>query len=353
MSDTAATASSPTSSAAPLAPAARSLRGYARWRWWELALFAALPISWLLLPSQALLLNEIAIVALFAISLDLILGYAGIVSLGHAAFFGFGAYGAALFAKHVMSDPLIGMAFAIAISALLGAATSVLILRGTDLTRLMVTLGVASILYELANKLEDLTGGADGLQGVVMAPLLGRFEFDIAGRTAYAYALSVLVVCVLIARRIVHSPFGISLQALRDNRLRATSIGLSVHARLVAVYTIAAAIAGAAGALLAQTTGFASLDVFDFHRSAEVLLVLVIGGTGYLYGGIFGAIVFKLLHDLISAWTPQYWNFWLGLFLVVLVLVGRERLIRPHTWWRRASNNPAVPLAAPSGEGRP
>jgi len=243
VSDAAVTASSAAASAAPLPPVARSLRGYARWRWWELALFAALPLSWLLLPSQALLLNEIAIVALFAISLDLVLGYAGVVSLGHAAFFGFGAYGAALFAKHVMSDPLIGMAFAIAISALLGAATSV------------------------------------------------------------------LIVCVLIARRIVHSPFGISLQALRDNRLRATSIGLSVHARLVAVYTIAAAIAGAAGALLAQTTGFASLDVFDFHRSAEVLLVLVIGGTGYLWGGVIGAIGFKLMQDLLSSWTPQYWTF--------------------------------------------
>ncbi|HEX7438328.1 MAG TPA: branched-chain amino acid ABC transporter permease [Caldimonas sp.] len=330
-------------SAAPLpgpsaagAGIAASLRADARWRWWEIALFAALALSWWLLPSHALLLNEIAILALFAVSLDLILGYAGIVSLGHAAFFGFGAYGAALFAKLAMPDPLVGMAFAVLISAALGAVTSLLILRGTDLTRLMVTLGVASILYELANKFEDLTGGADGLQGVVMAPLLGRFEFDISGRIAYGYTLVVLVVCVLIARRLVHSAFGVSLQALRDNRLRATSIGLSVNARLVAIYTIAAAMAGAAGALLAQTTGFASLDVFDFHRSAEVLLVLVIGGTGYLYGGIFGAVVFKLLHDLISAWTPQYWNFWLGLFLVVLVLVGRERLIRPARWWPRA-----------------
>ena len=147
------------------------------------------------------------------------------------------------------------------------------------------------------------------------------------------YTLVVLALVLFVARRLVHSPFGVSLQALRDNRLRAASIGMSVRARLVAVYTIAGAIAGAAGALLAQTTGFASLDVFDFHRSAEVLLVLVIGGTGYLYGGIFGAIVFKLLHDLISAWTPQYWNFWLGLFLVVLVLVGRERFVRPWTWF--------------------
>jgi branched-chain amino acid transport system permease protein len=315
-------------------PAARSLASYARWRWWELALLAALPLSWLLLPGESLLLNEIAITALFAVSLDLILGYAGIVSLGHAAFFGFGAYTAALFAKNVMPDPLTGLAVAVGASALLGLATSVLILRGSDLTRLMVTLGVASILYELANRLDWLTGGADGLQGVVMGALtvpgstLPGFAFDLAGRTAYAYSLVVLAIVLMIARRIVHSPFGISLQALRDNRLRASSLGISTSLRLVAVYTIAAAIA-----LLAQTTGFASLDVFDFHRSAEVLLVLVIGGTGYLYGGVFGALVFKLLHDLIAAWTPQYWNFWLGLFLVVLVLVGRDRFVRPWAWF--------------------
>jgi branched-chain amino acid transport system permease protein len=314
---------------------AASLKGQARWRWWELALLGGLVLSWFVLPTQSLLLNEIAILALFAVSLDLVLGYAGIVSLGHAAFFGFGTYGAALFAKELMPDPLVGLAFAIAISALLGFLTSFLILRGTDLTRLMVTLGVASLLYELANKLDWLTGGADGLQGVVIGPLLGRFEFDISGRTGYAYSLAVLVVCVLVARRLVHSPFGTSLKALRDNRLRATSVGLSVYARLVAIYTVAAGLAGAAGALLAQTTGFASLDVFDFHRSADVLLMLVIGGTGYLYGGIFGALAFELLQDLISAWTPQYWHFWLGLFLVVLVLVGRDRLIRPDRWWRR------------------
>ena len=315
-----------------------ALRADARWRWWELALLAALPLSWWALPGQALLLNEIAILALFALSLDLILGYAGIVSLGHAAFLGFGAYAAALFAKLVMPDPWVGLVFATLLTALLGALCSLLILRGSDLTRLMVTLGIALILYELANKLDWLTGGADGLQGVMMGPVVtpfGRFDFDLYGRTAYAYSLVVLVVALLLARRLVHSPFGFSLQALRDNRLRAASIGLAVNGRLVAVYTVGAALAGAAGALLAQTSGFASLDGFDFNRSAEVLLVLVIGGAGYLYGGIIGAVVFKLLHDLVSGWTPQYWNFWLGLFLVVLMLVGRERFTRPWTWWRR------------------
>jgi branched-chain amino acid transport system permease protein len=147
----------------------------------------------------------------------------------------------------------------------------------------------------------------------------------------------VLVLALLACRRLVHSPFGVSLQALRDNPLRAGSIGLSVPRRLVAAYTVSAGLAGAAGALVAQTSGFASLDVLAFHRSADVLLVLVIGGTGYLWGGVFGAIAFKLLQDLMSAWTPQYWTFWLGLFLVVLVMVGRDRLLRPWTWFRRPS----------------
>ena len=286
----------------------------------------------LLLPSHAALINEIAIVALFAISLDLVLGYTGIVSLGHAAFFGFGAYCAALFAKHVMPDPLVGLAVAVAGAAVLGAIGSLTIQRGSDLTRLMVTLGVALILLELANKLDWLTGGADGLQGVVIGPLLGHFAFDLAGRTAAYYSLTLLLVFFLLARRLVHSPFGATLKAIRDNRLRAMAIGIPVGSRLAVIYTIAAALAGAAGALLAQTTGFASLDLFEFHRSADVLLILVVGGTGWLYGGVAGAIVFKLMQDALSAITPQYWTFWIGLFLVVLVLVGRERLLKPWTW---------------------
>lgn len=312
-----------------------TLAAGARWKPWEWALLAALAACWFVAGEQhSLIANEIAILALFALSLDLILGYAGIVSLGHAAFFGIGAYGAGLFAKHVLPDPLVGMAVAIGLAALLGAASSVLVMRGSDMARLMITLGVAAILYELANKLE-FTGGADGLQGVVMGPLLGRFEFDLYGRVALAYSLVVLVIALLIARRIVHSPFGWSLQAIRDNRLRAAAIGLNVDLRLGVVYTIAAAMAGAAGALQAQTTGFASLDTLDFHRSADVMLVVVIGGAGWLWGGVLGAIAFKLLHDLLSAWTPQYWTFWLGLFLVVLVMVGRDRFVRPWTWFGR------------------
>jgi branched-chain amino acid transport system permease protein len=310
-------------------PAVAALHRSTRVRTWEVAIWVIAAGAWFVVPSQSPLFNEIAILALFAVSLDLILGYAGIVSLGHAAFFGVGAYAAALFAKHVMGDPLAGLAVGAVAAALVGLLTSPLVLRGSDLTRLMVTLGVALILYELANRFDDLTGGADGLQGVVIAPLLGVFPFGLSGHTAYAYSLVVLFVMVLLARRLVHSPFGYSLKAIRDNRMRATAIGIPVSARLATIYTIAAAFAGVAGALLAQTTGFASLDVLDFHRSADVMLMVVIGGTGYLYGGLIGAVAFRLLYNVLSNWTTTYWQFWLGLVLVVLVLVGHERLVRP------------------------
>jgi branched-chain amino acid transport system permease protein len=310
----------------------------ARFKVWEPVLWLLVFATPWLLAKHSLIINEIAIVALFAISLDLILGYTGIVSLGHAAFLGLGAYAAALCAKHVTPDPLLGLAAGIAAATALGAVCSLTIMRGTDLTRLMVTLGVALILLELANKLDWLTGGSDGLQGVVMGPLLGKFEFDLTGQTAAWYSLSVLLVFFMLARRLVHSPFGATLKAVRDNRLRAMAIGISVSSRLAVAYTIAAGVAGAAGALLAQTTGFASLEVFALERSADVMLMLVIGGVGWLYGGVLGAVVFKLLHDVVSAITPQYWTFWIGLFLVVLVLVGRERLMRPWTWFGKAGD---------------
>ena len=313
-----------------------SLLRAARWQPLELAFWALAFVSPWLLSQHALIINEIAIVALFAVSLDLVLGYTGIVSLGHAAFLGFGAYSAALFAKHIHPDPLIGLCVGIVAATLLGAVCSLSIMRGSDLTRLMVTLGTALILLELANKYSDLTGGADGLQGVLMGPLLGRFDFDLVGQVAAWYSLSILFVFFVLARRLVHAPLGATLKAVRDNRLRAMAIGIPVTARLAVVYTVAAGIAGAAGALMAQTTGFASLDVFALDRSADVMLMLAIGGVGWLYGGIAGAVAFKLMYDVIANITPQYWTFWIGLFLVVLVMVGRERLIRPWTWFSAA-----------------
>jgi branched-chain amino acid transport system permease protein len=319
-----------------------------RWRIPEILFWLVAGATLFVYPERHLILNEIAIIGLFAVSLDLILGYAGIVSLGHAAFFGLGAYVAGLLAVHVAADPLIGLAAAGLAAALLGFITSFLVLRGADLTKLMVTLGVALLLGEIPNRASWLTGGADGLQGITMAPLFGMFEFDIFGTTAYAYSLGVTFLLFVLARRIVVSPFGLSLRSIRDNALRARAIGIPVNRRLIAIYTVSAAYAGIAGALLAQTTQFVSLDVLAFHRSADVLLVLVIGGVGYLYGGLIGAVVFKVLQDVLSGLTPQYWQFWIGLILVVLVLAGRERLTdRVRGLWRRAFGRTAAGRTSP------
>jgi branched-chain amino acid transport system permease protein len=308
---------------------AQRLARPARWTPLEIAFWLIAVASIWLLPNKHLILTEIAILALFALSLDLILGYAGIISLGHAAFFGFGGYAAGLMAKHAfVTEPVLALLLAGLAAAMLGFATSFLVLRGSDLTRLMVTLGVALVLRELANRYSDITGGADGLQGITMAPVLGLFRFDLFGHTAYVYSLVVLFVMFVVARRIVNSPFGLSLRSIKGNALRASAIGIPVDRRLVAIYTVAAFYAGVSGALLTQTTAFTSLDVFSFDRSADLLLVLIIGGIGYLYGGLIGAIVFKLMQDWLANITPQYWQFWLGLVLVVIVLIGRERMGR-------------------------
>jgi branched-chain amino acid transport system permease protein len=299
----------------------------ARWSPLEIAFWLLAAASYFIFPTKYLILTEIVIWGLFALSLDLILGYAGIISLGHAAFFGFGAYVAGLLAKHgIVTEPVLALLVSGLAASVLGFATSFLVLRGSDLTRLMVTLGVSLVLREIANKWSELTGGADGLQGVEIAPVLGLFRFDMRGHTAFVYSLVVLFVLFWLARRMVNSPFGLSLMAVKGNPLRASAIGISVDRRLVAVYTIAAGYAGIAGALLTQTTAFTSLDVLSFDRSADVFLVLVIGGAGYLYGGLIGAVIFKVMQDWIANLTPQYWQFWLGAVLVAIVLIGRDRI---------------------------
>ena len=294
-----------------------------RWTRLEKA-FWLLPVPcYFLFPGYLVLGSQIFITALFALSLDLILGYAGIVSLGHAAFFGVGAYTAGLLAHHGWGEPLTGLAAAAGTAGAVGFLVSFLVVRGSDLTRLMVTLGVSLMLYEVANKLTDLTGGVDGLQGIEMKPLLGLFPFDIVGRTGYIYCVVVLFVLFWIARRLVHSPFGLALRGIRQNAARMPALGAPVNHRLVAIYTIGAGYAGIAGALLTQTTQFVSIDVLSFPRSAELLLILVLGGTGSLYGAMLGTIVFMVAHYMLADINPQYWQFWLGLLLVVVVLFAR------------------------------
>ncbi len=350
MATPAETVAAPATPARPALPAAAAQALAARWNWPEWAFWTLPVLAYFALPQHLVLLAQIAITGLFCLSLDLILGYAGIVSLGHTAFFGVGAYAAGLLASHGHGDPLLGLAAAAACAALLGYASSFLVLRGADLTRLMVTLGVAMMLFELANKLSDITGGVDGLSGMEMRPLLGRFPFDLVGRTAYIYAVVVLFLLFCLARRLVHSPFGLSLRGIRLNAGRMPALGTPVNRRLSAIYTIGAAYAGVAGALLAQTTQFVAVDSLAFPRSAELLLMLVLGGSGNLYGALIGTIVFMTARNLLSNINPQFWQFWLGLLLVLIVLFARDGIMGALRRLR-APFPDSSPLSRSRGEG--
>jgi branched-chain amino acid transport system permease protein len=289
----------------------------------EAAFWLALASTFFWLPDQRTMMSQIFIFGLFAVTLDVALGYAGILTLGHAAFLGAGAYAAGLFAKYAWNEPLAGLAVALVSCAALGYALSWLVVRGADLTRLMITISVCVLLAEGANRLSGITGGSDGLQGITMAPVFGRFDFDLYGRTAFAYAFAMVLILFLVVRRVLGSPFGLTLRGIHDNSKRMMAVGAPVPKRLRLAYTISAAVAGGAGALLAQTTQFVGIESIGFSRSAEILIILVLGGTGRLYGGMVGALVYMLVHDAFSDINPQYWMFWLGLFLIVAALLGR------------------------------
>jgi branched-chain amino acid transport system permease protein len=298
-----------------------------RWKPLEIV-FWLLPLAaYVAFPGYLVLISQIMIMGLFAVSLDLILGYAGIVSLGHAAFFGLGAYTAGLLAVHGWGEPLSGLLAAALVAAVFGFVVSLLVVRGQDLTRLMVTLGIGLMLHEAANKASFLTGGVDGLSGMMMDKLFGVFEFDLDGKLAFWYSLSVLFVLFVVLRRMVASPFGLSLIGIREGVRRMPALGVNVPRRLMAIYTVGAAVAGVAGALLAQTTQFVGLDSLGFPRSAELMIMLVLGGTGRLYGGLVGAAVFMLAQDYISGLNPVYWQFYIGLLLVLIVMFARGGIL--------------------------
>jgi branched-chain amino acid transport system permease protein len=299
----------------------RYLQAQTRWHRIEFVFWAATLLPFVLFPNHLVLASQIAITALFALSLDLILGYAGIVSLGHAAFFGLGAYTAGIITKYGWSEPLVGLAIGPAVAGLAGYATSFIVARFRHLTLIMITMGLGFLLHEAANSAEWLTGGSDGLQGIRVGPILGLFRFDLYGYTAYAYSLVILFVVFLATRRLINSPFGLSLRGIRENPLRMPAIGAPSRSHIRKIYTISAMIAGLAGAVLAQTTSTVSLGVLEFQRSAEVLIILVLGGAGRLYGGLVGAIVFMVARDQFSGIAPQYWYFWIGALLVTVVML--------------------------------
>lgn len=310
-----------------------------RWSGWELVFWLAWVLAFLVPSSNLVLLTHVLIWGLFALSLDLLLGHRGVASLGHAAFYGIGAYSAGFLGKYGWTEPISALLLSGLVAGLVGLGVG-RVLRGLQgVALLMVTLGLNMMLYDAVHRATGLTGGDDGLQGVVVAPLLGSFRFDMAGRTAYLYVLGVVFVVALLVRALVHSPWGLALLGARDSARRMALLGAPVQRDLTLVFAISAAIAGLAGALMTQTSGFVSPEAMSFQRSADVLVVLVIGGAGMLYGGFVGALLFLTMRDLLAALNPIYWYFWIGLLLVLVVsffrigiLPGLRRLWRRTTW---------------------
>jgi branched-chain amino acid transport system permease protein len=263
--------------------------------------------------------TNILVYILLTLSLDLALGYAGIITLGHAAFFGCGAYAAALFGLHVYSEPVTGLIVATVVAGLFAALTGMLILHTQGVTLLMLTLAISILLAEWANRAHGITGGEDGLQ-VTMGYVLGLFRFDLWGRVAYLYALTVLFVWFVAAWSIVHSPFGRSLDGTRQNPARMRAIGTPVWWRLVAIYAISGAMAGTAGALSAQTTRFVGLNTLHVLISGIAVVMLVLGGTKRLYGAFIGATIYVVVQDVAAKVNPFYWMFVIGGLLMATVM---------------------------------
>ncbi len=295
-----------------------------RIRWIESLPWVIAMGAFFLLPEYLSLGARILIYILYALSLDLIVGYAGIITLGHSAYFGLGAYVAGILAaKAGIGDPMLQLAAAAVAGALLGISTGAIILRTRALTLLMLTLAITSVLLEIANKAGALTGGADGLSGVVVAPVLGLFKFDMFGKTAYLYCLFVLLLGWWLVRRLIYSPFGTSLTGVRENSLRMHAIGAPVYWRLVLVYTLSATIAGVAGGLITQTNQFVGLNVLSFESAGELLVMLILGGVGRIYGAFVGPVVYLIAQDLLAKQFPEYWYFGIGTLLVLVVMFAR------------------------------
>ena len=283
---------------------------------------AALAIVPVLAPGYLDLGTRIVIVALCAMSLDLVVGYCGLVTLGHAAFFGVGAYAAGIFALRASAEPLAGLLVGGAAAALLGVLSGAVLLRSRRLTLIMLSLAIVLVMQETANKLGWLTGGADGLQGISMAPVAGLFAFDLFGRVSYVYAAVVLALGFLVFRSLVDSNFGRSLVGIRENEARMRAIGTPVDARLRAAFVIAAAMAGVAGALQAQVAEFVALNALSVEFSSEILIMLILGGAGRRYGAFLGAPVYVVMQDYLAREDPANWYLWIGLLLLAIVFLA-------------------------------
>lgn len=280
---------------------------------------AALP---LVLPGYEPLMTQVFVMILFALSLDLLVGYAGIVTLGHAGLFGVGGYTAGILSVHGITDPILTALCAMVTAAVTGLVFGIAILRTKGLTLLMLTMAAAFLLYEIANQATGLTGGEDGLQGMSFTPVLGLFEFDFRGKVAFFYTLAALFLVFVFVRAVINSPFGWSLRGIRENDARMAAIGCPIMRRRVIVYVISAALAGLAGALQAQSTQFVALYSLSFELSGSILIMLILGGSGRLYGAFVGVPLYMIAQDLLAKQDPTNWFLGQGIILIAMVLLA-------------------------------
>jgi branched-chain amino acid transport system permease protein len=309
--------------------AAQAFANQHRFQWWEALPWIAALAAYFVFPTYLSFGTQVLITILFALSLDLVMGYAGIVTLGHAAFFGAGAYTVGILAAHFSwNEPLSGLIAAGLVAGAIGFASGVVLLRTQGLTLLMLTLCTMALLEEGANMGAAYTGGFDGIPGLSYKAIFGVFEFDpLFFRVQYFYALAVLFVCFVIVRMLIYSPFGESLTGIRENVLRMHAVGAPVRRRLVIAYTISAALAGIAGGVYTHATAFVNLSTLGLDRAAGVLIILILGGYGRLYGAFVGAVVYMVLEHTLSQAYPTAWQLGIGLVLIVVALYARNGIL--------------------------
>ncbi|TCR87690.1 amino acid/amide ABC transporter membrane protein 2 (HAAT family) [Rhizobium sp. BK376] len=278
-------------------------------------------LGYLLFPDNLALLTRLIAIALLVLSLDLVVGYCGIATLGHAALFGAGAYAAGIASAHFgITDPLLMTLAGMAGGAIAGLICGVIILRAHGLPQLVLSIALVYLFHEFANKASDWTGGSDGLSGISTDPLFGIFEFDLYGHTAYLFGAALLLIVILLLRLLVRSPFGMLCRGIKEDPLRIRAMGASPKLALIKMYVISGAVAGIGGALNAISTQVVGLDSLSFTQSAEALVMLVLGGTGSLFGALTGTIVFMLFEDYVSSVNPFHWLTIVGALLIAVVL---------------------------------
>ncbi|TAX57088.1 branched-chain amino acid ABC transporter permease [Rhizobium leguminosarum] len=290
-------------------------------------IIAIAAIGYFAFPDNLALLTRMITIALLVLSLDLVTGYCGVATLGHAALFGSGAYAAGILSAHYgINDPLLMMLAGILGGAVAGLLCGAIILRAHGLPQLVLSIALINLFHEFANKASSWTGGSDGLSGIAPDPVFGLFEFDLYGHTAFFFGMALLLIVFVLLRVLVRSPFGMLCRAIKQDPLRIRAMGASPKAALIRMYAISGAVAGVGGALNAISTQVVGLDSLSFTQSAEALVMLVLGGTGSLFGALSGTVIFMLFENYVSAANPFHWLTMVGALLIAVVLFAPKGL---------------------------